>query len=214
MMKSNSATPFCKVCFQPFSPPSLKTILDRDPCLCAKCFREMGPVNLCYTIEGIKTISLYRYNEKIKGMLFDLKGCGDYEMAKVFLVNQKPYLKHRFRDYYLVPAPSFEPKNIERGFNHVEEIFTGIGKGYIHAIMKIDGIKQADLNYRQRQQIGAHLTWNPKANVVGKKILFVDDLITTGATAKACCHLLMKHGAKEVRILSVAKTPLRQNHRK
>ena len=96
-------------------------------------------------------------------------------------------------------------EDIVRGFNHVEELFKGIGRGFIHAIIKKDDIKQANLHYKERQEISNHLLWNDKETVLGKNILFVDDLITTGATAKACTKLLLEHGAKKVKILSLAR---------
>ena len=59
-------------------------------------------------------------------------------------------------------------------------------------------MKQADLHWRDRQKIGEHLHYVDGISVQGKKILFVDDLLTTGATAKACCSLLKAH-AEEAR---------------
>lgn len=205
-MKFNFATPFCKICFKDIHADSLVSLLGNDVPLCRHCFALMQPKMMFYKLNGIPVISCYYYNEKIREMLYQFKGCFDIELGELFLVNQKRFFQFLFRSYYLVPAPSFKGKDEIRGFNHVEEIFKGIGKGYIHAILKKDNVKQADLHYRQRQQISNHLLWNEKENVQGKKILFVDDLITTGATAKACSKLLFAHGAKKVRILTVART--------
>lgn len=205
-MKLNFATPFCKVCFRENPTNSLASLINEDTCLCHKCFLEMGPQIMRYKLGPYHATSCYYYNDKLKDMIYQFKGCFDIELANIFLVNQKKYFQFLYRDYYLVPAPSYEEKNLERGFNHVEEIFKGIGNGYLKPILKKDNVKQADLNFTQRQKISEHLLWDERVDVRGKKILFVDDLITTGATAKACCALIKEHGAKKVKILSVCRT--------
>lgn len=213
-MKLDFAIPFCKVCFRENPQYSLASLIDSDTHLCHECFLEMDPKFINSRIDEFSATSCYYYNEKLKDMIYQFKGCFDIELGELFLVNQKKYLKLKYRDYYLVPAPSFEEKNIERGFNHVEIIFQGIGKGYLKPITKKDNIKQADLNFHDRQKIGEHLLWNEKVSVRDKKILFVDDLITTGATAKACCNLIKNHGAKQIKILSLCrtKTPKKAKH--
>ncbi len=213
-MKLDFAIPFCKVCFRENPSYSLASLIDTDTHLCHECFLEMDPKFMNFKIDDFAATSCYYYNEKLKDMIYQFKGCFDIELGELFLVNQKKYLKFKYHDFYLVPAPSFEEKDIERGFNHVEIIFKGIGKGFIKPILKRDNVKQADLNYRERQKIGEHLLWDGNVSVQSKKVLFVDDLITTGATAKACCNLLKMHGAKQVKILSLCrtKTPKKAKH--
>ncbi len=47
-----------------------------------------------------------------------------------------------------------------------------------------------------------------KAILAGKIILLVDDVMTTGATIKACAKVLKKSGAKKVYVLTAARTVL------
>jgi ComF family protein len=166
----------------------------------------MEPNMVVNELDGIKATSLFVYNDKVKQMLYQCKGCFDYEMAEVFLSRQRSFLKRKYRNWVLVPAPSYEEKDKVRGFNHVEEMFKGLERPFVHAIEKKDNVKQADLNFAERQQIGKHLVWKEGVSVAGLNVLFVDDLLTTGATAKACAKMLLEHGANKVEILVMART--------
>ncbi len=44
-----------------------------------------------------------------------------------------------------------------------------------------------------------------KKNVQGMKLLLVDDVMTTGATARECARQLLKAGADEVAVLTLAR---------
>jgi len=44
------------------------------------------------------------------------------------------------------------------------------------------------------------------SKIIGKSILIVDDVMTTGATVNECAKVLMKGGAKEVNVLTLART--------
>ena len=46
---------------------------------------------------------------------------------------------------------------------------------------------------------------NSASDVQGKTIVLIDDVVTTGATAKACADVLLDGGAKEVRLLTFAR---------
>jgi ComF family protein len=43
-----------------------------------------------------------------------------------------------------------------------------------------------------------------RAVIKNKKILLIDDVVTTGSTINHISHLLKKYGAKEVHVLSIA----------
>src|SRR5262249_28293548 len=47
--------------------------------------------------------------------------------------------------------------------------------------------------------------------LLGARILLVDDVLTTGATAAACARVLKQAGASHVALLTVARTDRRMN---
>jgi predicted amidophosphoribosyltransferase len=59
---------------------------------------------------------------------------------------------------------------------------------------------------RQVEVFGAFAVTEPW-RVVGRRILVVDDVMTTGATLNECAETLMRAGAKEVRVAALARAP-------
>lgn len=178
--------------------------------MCGRCYRSFQPYWYSFSVGEIKCYCLYPYNESIKTAIFNLKACGDIEIAPLLLGYSKPFIKLRFRGYTIVPAPSFKEKNEARGFNHVIEIFRHLGMRIITPIIKTEDIKQSSQRYKNRQLIGNHLAYVGE-EVINQKILLVDDICTSGATIQACSSLLLKHGALSVTGLVIARTILKEH---
>lgn len=174
--------------------------------ICSQCFREFTPLFLKTKLGDIDVLSIYSYDETIRDKLYRLKGCHDIELAPIFLDYFLLELTIRYWGYTMVPAPSWHEDDEKREFNHVIEMFKTIPLKMVKALIKTDNVKQADLHFNERQEIGKRITLIENTNFAGKNILFVDDVMTTGATSKACVELLKKAGAKQVKILVMSKT--------
>jgi ComF family protein len=62
----------------------------------------------------------------------------------------------------------------------------------------------ASAKARRRNVLGAFQVLDPHL-VAGRRVLLVDDVLTTGATVEACARALKRAGAKQVHVLALAR---------
>ena len=156
-------------------------------------------------IGDIEGLYLYNYDEEVKEKLYQFKGCFDFELSEIFVNYVKIWLKLKYFSYFIVPAPSSEEANFERKFNHVEEMFRCLNLPMIKCIHKTENVKQSDLTVDERKEIKKKLKIDD-ISLVGKNILIVDDVYTTGSTVKAMIDLVQTKHPKKVKVLVVSKT--------
>ena len=154
-------------------------------------------------------LALYFYNETIRTLLYQFKGCGDYELKDVFFAYPRHSLRLRFRGYHVVPAPSSRSHNEKRGFNQVQAMCECLQLPMLDCLEKTVDAKQSDLSAKERKKIGKYLAYRGPASLSDKKILLVDDVFTTGSTARGCLKLLASHHPKKLAFLTMAKTLLK-----
>ena len=90
--------------------------------------------------------------------------------------------------------------------------------------IKRRGRPQKELTREQRlQNARGAFGCRPGTDLTGRRVLLIDDIITTGATASACALALLQAGAVEVTAVAMprrrsspraGKSPQRQNHKK
>lgn len=174
--------------------------------MCATCQKKLKPLFLKFRIGQIHATAIYKYNEDIKTLLYQFKGCYDIELANIFFEKFAHELHILYHDFVLVPAPSFQEDNEKREFNHVIEMFKPLGLAFLPIIEKFSPFKQADHNHRERKAIRKHLKINENYKMYGKKILIVDDVYTTGSTVKAMIQLIKPLKPKKIEVLVMSKT--------
>ncbi len=118
-------------------------------------------------------------------------------------------------DYDLLTSvPMNRAKKWKRGYNQSELIARDLahktGKGYRSVFVERHGSRaQKELRYNERfLNILDRFRVKNGSAVKGKRILLVDDVITTGATINECARILKLNGAVEVYSLTIARAQI------
>ena len=113
----------------------------------------------------------------------------------------------------IVPVPLHRFRFLERRFNQSAELAKGISRRTgkpvaLNALQRIRPTKQQvdlDLHERVQNVEGAFVVPSSESiEISGRRVLLIDDVMTTGATASACTRALLRENATYVDVLSFA----------
>lgn len=170
--------------------------------ICSNCLKEMNPSFTRLSINDVKGIGIYPYNEFIRNLLYKFKGCYDYELRNVFINQYKVLFNVLFHNYVIVYVPSFVEKDRKRGFNHIKAVFDCLSLEKVNCFIKIKDVKQSLLNKEERKKIKKYILLNDnKEKLLNRNVLIVDDVLTTGETMKACINLLKGVKVKKIKFV-------------
>ncbi|NLB49001.1 MAG: ComF family protein [Erysipelotrichia bacterium] len=178
--------------------------------LCTTCQKAMNPLFISFRVLTYQGLAIYEYNEFMRQLIYQFKGCFDYELCKVFLGNFAQEIRLMYSGYTIIPIPSFQGDDETRGFNHVLEISKAIGLEMMPIIQKTGRHKQATSNLRSREEIYQFLRLKLSPDLRRKKVLIIDDIYTTGSTIKAAINLIEKLNPKKISVLVVAKAMVKK----
>jgi ComF family protein len=195
--------PFCEQCGEPF--PSLANHPARF--LCSHCIDQRWHFEWAragYRTEGqvLEAVVGFKYQDKY------------FQYARLVEWLTEAFDRHANRDDWdaLVPVPLYHRKRRERGFNQACEIARGLSKARKIPVLDClyryrETVSQAGLERAARlENMTGAFRLKPKFDVIGRNLLVIDDVLTTGATANACAHTLAKAGAGRLAVLTVARS--------
>jgi ComF family protein len=117
----------------------------------------------------------------------------------------------------VVPVPLYKRKQAQRGFNQAEAIARA-------ALKQLSRPKRFDLttgvlvrrretgsqigltSHQRRENLRGAFAVPDPARILGRDILLIDDVLTTGTTASECARVLLRAGAARVWVATVART--------
>ena len=115
----------------------------------------------------------------------------------------------------IVPMPLHWRKRWQRGFNQsallASEISRRVNLPVRNALRRIrPTAAQAGLtNAKRRLNVSGAFRARKRRALNGKRVLLVDDVMTTGATAASCARALKLAGARQVTLLTLARVDRR-----
>ena len=202
-----------------FFPPKCvlcKTLLkETESDLCRNC-RENAPecgshkIKLSFLAQWT---GVWYYKENVRQSILRYKFYGKRNYASAYgRILAMKLLKEGWEDTdVLTWAPISRQRKFRRGYDQVELMAKvaaeELGLELTPTLKKIRHTKpqsvMGDAAHRRANVLGAYEVIDP-ALVKNQRVLLLDDIVTTGATASECARVLLTAGAKEVKLATLA----------
>ena len=171
-----------------------------------------------------RAVAHANYEDEMRRMLHLLKfegmrGIAEYVLADAMAAAALKLRGDAVAELVVIPVPLFAAREKARGFNQAMVLAEGMVKRLRkleprwtlrldgHALSRVKDTRALyALNPRQRRASlkGAFRVVDEDA-VRGREVLLVDDIMTTGATARECARVLKRAGAAKVWVVTAAR---------
>jgi competence protein ComFC len=189
-------SPFCYICGRPASDKNLCRYCSSNTSL------DHGRAWLCFIPPVNTLIHHYKYRKKTR--LATILG-----RAMATIIQSDQLLQQADM---IAPIPLFWFKRLHRGYNQAS-ILCDVIAANTH-IPQHNILRRTRYTRTQTQLLDKHRRRNVTGaftvttdNIAHKKVLLIDDVLTTGATANECARVLKQAGAAEVYTCVAAITP-------
>jgi ComF family protein len=166
---------------------------------------------------NVNAASAYLYFNKgnrVQKLLHQLKYKNKAEVG--FFLGQQYGLELRSANnfaesHYVIPVPLHPKKLLMRGYNQSESIANGIAESLNipalnHALIRTTASETQTKKSRfaRWENVASIFEVKNQELLVGKTVIIVDDVLTTGATLEACINELLKVQNIKVNVLAIA----------
>ncbi|MBR2290259.1 MAG: ComF family protein [Clostridia bacterium] len=124
-----------------------------------------------------------------------------------------PKMKKFLKGYDLIAyVPMHYKKEQKRGYNQAKLLAEELGRKLDIPVMeclekKVENKTQSSLSEAERSKnVEKVYSFKNDRDIQGKNMILVDDILTTGATIRACSKILKQNGAGKVCAFAIAKT--------
>ncbi len=177
------------------------------PTRCYRCFVHNSDSSVCQKCQRTTILKhvfvASEYDDAAKELVHALKFGVKRQAAEImaeFMAEQMPFMDETT---LVVPVPTASSRARQRGFDQAELIAKALAQGkkltYIKCLNRLGQTRQVGSQKKQREEQLIDSFWVSKTDrIQGKKILLVDDVLTTGASLDAAARALKKSGAKTI----------------
>ncbi len=168
--------------------------------ICAEALLPAEPVH----IEGAEAAAAtWAYGGPAARAIHNLKYNGQWALGRSLGAGMAGHLDQLPPVDVVVPVPLSQPRLVMRGYNQARELARGLPLPIrARALVRTPGEPQVGLSRSERRANLEQVMGPGPQSVRGLRILLLDDVITTGATAEAACVALRAAGAKSVVVLA------------
>ena len=193
---------------------------DTEEIVCSACLhmteKSRIPRNAVLRRGDLMSLAVWKHEGSVRRLIHQLKYRGNrkaaaflgLEMANVFIRKQRDIGAVDL----VIPVPLHPLREEKRGYNQALLLALPVCAA---AALPLETEALARVKHtatqvrrtrkeRAKAMEGAFAVLNASA-VCGKRVLLVDDVMTTGATAAACAAALRSAGAADVRVLTAAR---------
>ncbi len=185
----------CLMCGKELGESSFRDVVIGEDPLCSPCRKQWEKKHISFVIDGVKGEADYVYNDAFSSSLIQLKECGDEALKDIFLFEVRKKIKRKYRGYTLCCMPSSLEKINSRGFSHLQEMYSCLDMEILEPFIKNTNISQKQNPGYLRKNMSHEIKLKSGVKLP-KKLLLVDDTITSGATLKGAIACLSKEQHK------------------